>query len=84
MLNKALARGNQETELISTMNNYAEIGDRVGAGNGEPIAAWSRPSPLDTEHADVGLLTRHGPKRGSDVARNSFRFGKVRWAPICI
>ena len=38
ILNKALARGNQETELISTMNNYAEIGNRVGAGNGEPIA----------------------------------------------
>jgi hypothetical protein len=61
--NRAHAGSNQATELISTINNYAEIGDQVGAGNGEPIAEHDRSvgpadmaAPLDALNAPSWAL----------------------------
>jgi hypothetical protein len=70
-LNKALADGNQVTELISTINNHAEIGDQVGAGNGEPIAEHGRSvAPADMA---APLDALNAPSWALDTARAETR-----------
>ena len=70
-LNRAEAGSNQATELISMINNHAEIGDQVGTGNGEPIAEHDRGvAPADMA-APRDALT--APSWAIDTARAETR-----------